>query len=809
MDEVHRSREQEELERRVPNAPRPLRVRVPSERPPALSDLDLVLDPLGCAGPYAVAGEISVLDARSGLGAGYASPPVVRGYAESEIAFGVQEIRGWFRTREEALAAAEDRLGSIVIVTAFSSDARVHNVGEAIAKARAEGKGVVLVEPHGIGWQGMRFGSLSRIQAPVDAMIAEGALVALAFTEGEEPPAQMLPIDLVARATNEVAALDPAHAAAMEHHSRDHLTRLAGRFPDLLGDPRAYGYVAAFDLPSQAHANAFRQHVWQGVLMDIVGRAVVYRFGPAFQTAHLDRAFEGARTTLKWIEAHGLEVPEWRAMPVPPREAVRVRSEVPTRVRVVRDEAHLDAFVELEARVYEPARRDPREKLAIAFVLPGLAVIAEAEVDGKWQVVGGALGAPLEQVHGVDGPAQDCFRGANNTIYALSTTLDPAFRGHRLGERMKRALVEAAADLRGDDGALRYRYFSGRMRVGATAAMRRINEKLGATVVARYTGQYDGEGEAIYYRMPLRGPGPLRVVTAPTALGDVARRTSDLPADLRVLAEGGGLYGASVHPLSLHRPTAALLRAVDRLRSLTTLPHVAFDANEAALLARVIGDAKVAGFVEGPEVDVLLPHPADDLKGSLDALRAAVESGIETLCVETVQERTGYEVPAAFWEAASGLRILAVESAALFRTAKGAFAGTGSATPAYVLWRDEGIAIVHAREAVESRNVHVLSLLRAQHRVRALAHLDLRPLAESLDAFVAPLVAAGVPVRGPAAYRVASTGPRGGAFAARLADEGVRVTTEEGRMRVAPPLDLDPATLRRWASVVAMAWSEA
>src|SRR5262245_40705936 len=59
------------------------------------------------------------------------------------------------------------------------------------------------------------------------------------------------------------------------------------------------------------------------------------------------------------------------------------------------------------------------------------------------------------------------------------------------------------------DGTPRYLSVTGRNRVGKTAEMTHLNRVFGAHLVSVLTGQYeDPEGQAIYYRIPLRGIAP-------------------------------------------------------------------------------------------------------------------------------------------------------------------------------------------------------------------------------------------------------------------------------------------------------------
>lgn len=153
----------------------------------------------------------------------------------------------------------------------------------------------------------------------------------------------------------------------------------------------------------------------------------------------------------------------------------------------------LDAIMALEARVYEPSRRDPRARLALALQPRGLALLVRAE----GELVGSVLAAPLERVRAVVGPEQDPERGRDSTLYTLALTVAPEVRGRGLGRALKTRQLEEAR-------SLGYRFVSGRVRLGKTERMQRILGSLGAEAVSVRAGEYGGTGRALYYRIDLR-----------------------------------------------------------------------------------------------------------------------------------------------------------------------------------------------------------------------------------------------------------------------------------------------------------------
>ena len=399
----------------------------------------------------------------------------------------------------------------------------------------------------------------------------------------------------------EMMANDP-RAKRTEDRVRRRLTRLARRFPDLVGHPRATGYAFAFDLPSPAHLAAYLgQRFWRGVIVFGAGsRTVRYRLSRAFTRGHVDRLFDAIRRSLSWLDAHpGQTPPAWEDLARPAlevREVEEEREAPELRYRVApREEAakQLEAILMMEERVYEPARRDSPEKLRIAFDDPdGIAVICEVreQVDGEsepsheWTLVGCALGVPLERVADTGGPDRDPMLGRDNTLYSLALTVDPRYRGFGIGRELKHALTRAACGMPRDDGSPRYLHVSGRNRVGKTDAMMRVNESLGAYELYRLTGVYDDpEAEAVYYRMPTGSfivdptmRGRPATETPIDLAGGLSRPFAVAPESLRRALDDGLLYGPTVHKLTIcNYVTPQIVRAIEHVAALRSdLPHL-------------------------------------------------------------------------------------------------------------------------------------------------------------------------------------------------------------------------------------------
>ncbi|MBA3394704.1 MAG: aldehyde dehydrogenase family protein [Deltaproteobacteria bacterium] len=392
------------------------------------------------------------------------------------------------------------------------------------------------------------------------------------------------------------------------------LAQIARAYPHLVQHPRAAGYAFAFDLPTPAQLDAFiGQRFWRGAIVFGAGtRTARYRLSDSFLAREIDMLFESIRRSLSWLDAHeGKKPPEWEDA-LPARSATPPSSDVRYRL-VPHDEAMdlLPAILDIEYQVYEPARRTPPAEIRAAIEdAEGSLIIGEATApSGQPQLVAFAIGAPLEQSKDIEGPDDDPMLGKHNTMYSSSITVAPTFQSSGIGRKLKELQLRDALARTRPDGTPRYRYVTGRNRVGRTAQMTHLNRVFGAHVVSILTGQYeDPEGQAMYYRIPL---GPIRpdpVVkqevlaqrakhpAAPKMEGVSGRWQADDddndleldlasgltkpfasgPASLRGMEDLGLLYGPAVNKLTLmNYVTPATVRALEWIGALVPeLPHL-------------------------------------------------------------------------------------------------------------------------------------------------------------------------------------------------------------------------------------------
>jgi GNAT superfamily N-acetyltransferase len=479
---------------------------------------------------------------------------------------------------------------------------------------------------------------------------------------------------------------------------------------------RAKGTTLAIDLGTPAEAAAVAaQGPWRGLVGSAVARSVWWTFSSAYGDGEIEAAMRAIFESLAWLDAHpGKQPPAWEDLeeaPAAGRE-VHVRRASASEV-----DALLPRIVALEARVYEPARRDPPERLRLAFDDPdGIAILAEA----AGELVGSAVAAPLERVSDVAGPDRDPARGRNDTLYAIALTVDPSLQSEGIGRRLKQAQLAAARDAKKRDGTPRFAWVAGRNRLDHAAAAMRVIDSFGAFTAFVLDNQYGGASQARYYRQPLRA---MAAPVAPASPG------------LARLDGGGGLVGAAIDPLPLDRyVTPAAVRAIEHLAALAPdLPHLVLSPGRdemvesivrvlrrhrpkgtrmislaGAYLGETMRSARAAS--EGGEWP-RAPHPADGEGASESALRDAIaQAGAESIlaiAIEAVEERTGRAVPATFAARLAAIRkdtgvpIVVVETAAMAKRASFASESWPQFLPDVLAWwTGAQLGVAHVSKAL-------------------------------------------------------------------------------------------------------------
>lgn len=693
---------------------------------------------------------------------------------------------------------------------------------------------------------------------PDCVVFAKRAQVGVVMSRFEDPEPTHAFVGSLARGRlhAEIGA-DTVQAMRVESLVKARLAELERRWGHRIENPRATGYALAFDVRDAAEMGAYlAQRFWRGAIVFGAGsRTIRYRLNSGFDERAIDYLFETIHRSLAWLDAHpGKTPPAWEDFPAPPPKPHRKPSEESdVRVRVA-DASEADALIgkimDLEARAYEPARRDEEAHLRKAFVADGVAVVAETQ-DGK--LVGTALATPLEEVLDVEGPDRDPLRGKNETLYSIAVTVDPELHGQGIGRALKLAQLRHAAQMKRADGTRRYRHVSGRNRLPEAGPMSRLNDSLGAYTVFELEGQYEGGGVARYYRQPLGRFLPARVESETSNAIDLAidvasglaRPFAEPPPSLVALHEAGSTFGPAVNKLTiLNYLTPAVVRATEWVAALTPRhPHAylcsgrdeTVDKSVRVLRSHRKEGAVVIGFEGGyvghttacarsisdPAVHrqgpahfdwPRVPHPADGVEASIEALRGAITaagaSRVLGIYLEPIQERTGRVVPDAFWpelaklRSETGVPVVVVDTAgAYYRSGQGPFASSGieGFVPDLTIWWTGGqLGFVHVTTPfhvpapltlVSTWDGDELSLLQMHHQLRAARKLDTH---QEIAAGSAALDAAlsGVSWQGRGLYRVIAAGDQAESLAQSLAEQNIRVRPYPGgRLAVVPALD--------------------
>ncbi|MEO8706569.1 MAG: aldehyde dehydrogenase family protein, partial [Kofleriaceae bacterium] len=273
------------------------------------------------------------------------------------------------------------------------------------------------------------------------------------------------------------------NAERLEKLVQPRLAQIARAYPHLVQFPRAAGYAFAFDLPTPALLDAYlAQRFWRGAIVFGAGtKTARYRLSDSFLAREIDLLFEAIRRSLSWLDAHpGKKPPEWEDEP-----AVPAHTPPPSEIRyrlVPHDEAMtlLPAILDIEYQVYEPARRTPPAEIRTAIEdAEGSLLIVETGTDTP-QLLAFAIGAPLEKCADVEGCDDDPMLGKHNTLYSVSITVAPTFQSSGIGRKLKELQLRDAMARTRADGSKRYRYVTGRNRVGRTAQMTHLNRVFGA-----------------------------------------------------------------------------------------------------------------------------------------------------------------------------------------------------------------------------------------------------------------------------------------------------------------------------------------
>ncbi|MEZ4472749.1 MAG: hypothetical protein R3F60_18580 [bacterium] len=508
----------------------------------------------------------------------------------------------------------------------------------------------------------------------------------------------------------------------------------------------------------------------------------------------------------------------------------------------------------LQAEAYEPARRDSLGYFRGLIQADGyIGFVAEDEQG----LVGMAIGAPLELWPDLDGPRQDVHRGAGNTLYGADTTVATRARGRGLGERLRVAAIQAALRMKRRDGSPRYAFITGRNRIGGAEKMWRLNQRYGAYVVGRYSGQYGSEdGMTRYYRLPLRRhdrrafSAPVEIsehlefgdgIALPTGLAHPALvRARDLgvfdePALTKLtisnfITPGFARYGEYLRHIAPEGNkhlyfTSSPDEMVDK--AFRVLKHnrragrlaVGLEGGQLGTVTAVSrslsgdgGDHPATGFFGWPTV--VHPSEGDTISALWDLVEIHGADGIVGIFVESVQALTGRVLSAKAWtdlvafRAETGIPLVVAEqTTAMGRNGRRFWwVDTVAGDADLVLWWAGGqIGHVFASDvAYVDKPLTFISTwdgdeLSAVRLLRQLPLLEPAPIAARAAQLQQILADAGVgDAAGMGLYRAIHLPGHAAMVHARLAWARVRVRRHGDTLLIAPPLTVTEDELTRF-----------
>jgi succinylglutamate-semialdehyde dehydrogenase len=381
--------------------------------------------------------------------------------------------------------------------------------------------------------------------APDCVTLAKKAQLGVVLSRWEDTRPQAPHVVQIARGIAHAKTMLAFDAAPLSKAVWEKLSDLQERFTNLVSNIRCKGYGFAFDLPTKNVAlQLVEQRFFRGFMVYIAGEKTLrFRTNAATTSDELNSLFDGLAvalsTVLRYMQRNpelsftkALETfrsPPWDQTPIlhsmslqKSQPNVATTTLEPKHLRIetmtLNDFEHFQNRIDmLEKAAYEPGRQDNLATLKDWLLREGgLGLMVTGSEGQSKELYGFAIGGPVESSP-VDGPKQDPMNGKHNTFYSANVLIAPEVRGLGIGQKLKAAQVDHVMHMRRQDGSHRYDYLTGRNRVGFTPEISRINRSFGAYTVAVHKGQYGApDGEADYYRIPLRRPKLMRKPAAQT-----------------------------------------------------------------------------------------------------------------------------------------------------------------------------------------------------------------------------------------------------------------------------------------------------
>lgn len=179
------------------------------------------------------------------------------------------------------------------------------------------------------------------------------------------------------------------------------------------------------------------------------------------------QVFEAMERSLSWVEGRpGEAPPAWLDAPGGAdlgerylAKGANCKAELRVRIAAASEaDEVVDRIMALEEAIFEPARRDPEERLRLGFdsYPDGVVVLAEAGGEGGWALGGYAVATPLERV-ATTGLARTWtlwWTATRSTRWRSACR--PTCRGRGLGRWIKAAQVEHARKMKRANGEPRF-----------------------------------------------------------------------------------------------------------------------------------------------------------------------------------------------------------------------------------------------------------------------------------------------------------------------------------------------------------------
>lgn len=406
-------------------------------------------------------------------------------------------------------------------------------------------------------------------------LIAKRAQVGVVMSVFDDPESAPSFAASLVRGRLHVEHHDPKEASRVERMLRDRMPTLQQRWGHRIKNIRARGFAFAFDMENPAEAMRYLgQRYYRGSVAFIAGdKTIRYRLNTAYGEQEIEQLFHVIYQSLAHIEADAMDV-SWKGIKSPehPPEVKHILSG--QNITEAQKDVWVKAIMNLEASIFEPARRDSKETIEKAFQEGGIAIThwrSTLDDTPSSELMGYALAAPLERFENTDGPKDDAHMGKNDSVYSIALSVNPKAQGTGLGKQLKEMQLRLAMDMKAGDGKPRYTRLTGRNRVGLADQMGAVNELFAAKTLQVYENQYGEDASSRYYEQRFHHTAPLPHASETMDLSAGLMRPFSKPLDSLVqMEQSGRLWGPTVNKLTLLNHVTK-----DAIAAIETIGHLA------------------------------------------------------------------------------------------------------------------------------------------------------------------------------------------------------------------------------------------